>query len=91
MWQMGREGWGRNGKDGTKDHTVLRKRGDGLVEKKKKKANEPNSKINLQKHGGVPVKVERETIRKLPVALGTVYLVKPLVLSSVGKSDNCRA
>lgn len=37
LWQMGREGWGRNGKDGTKDHTVLRKRGDGLVEKKKKK------------------------------------------------------
>lgn len=84
-----RMGKKRQGRD-ERSHSAQEK-GRWTGGKKKKKANEPNSKINLQKRGGVPVKVERETIRKLPVALGTVYLVKPLVLSSVGKSDNCRA
>lgn len=91
-WQMGREGWGRNGKDRMREHIRLRERDvSGKVMNWWKKANQPKSKINLQKCGGVPVKGERETIWKWQAVMRTVYLVKPLALSSGGKSDNCRA
>lgn len=55
-----------------------------------KKPSQPKSKINLEKYGGVPVNGERETIWERQAETGMVYLVKPLALSSGGKSGNCR-
>lgn len=52
---------GQDERSGTAQAKGHCKTGDELVEKKKK-ANQPKSKINLQKHGGVPVKREREII-----------------------------